>query len=76
MAITSKCSDNNFYMAPVCAALIEKVYGSHLLAINMGGITFGRGGLGCLDRKQEFISGKLLRVKVHAAACFFGRVLK
>jgi hypothetical protein len=35
-----------------------------------------RGGLGCLDRKQGFISGILLWVHDHAAACFCGRVLK
>jgi hypothetical protein len=30
------------------------------------------GGLGCLDRKQGFISEKLCSVNVHAAACFCG----
>ncbi len=35
-----------------------------------------RGGLGSSDREQGFISGKLLRVPVHAAACFCERVLK
>jgi len=29
-----------------------------------------RGGRGCLDRKQGFISEKLFRVHDHAAACF------
>lgn len=28
-----------------------------------------RGGLGCLDRKQGFIRGKLIGVSDHAAAC-------
>ena len=32
----------------------------------------GCGGLGCLDRKQGFISEKLYSVNVHAAACFCG----
>ena len=34
-----------------------------------------RGGRGCLDRKQGFISGNLLLVHDHAAACFSGREL-
>ncbi len=35
-----------------------------------------RGGRGCLDRKQGFISGKLLMVHDHAAACFCDSVPK
>jgi hypothetical protein len=39
-----------------------------------GGVNYGlvSGGLGCLDRKQGFISEKLCSVNVHAAACFCG----
>jgi len=35
-----------------------------------------RCGLGSSDREQGFITGKLPWVPVHAAACFWGRVLK
>jgi DNA-binding NtrC family response regulator len=47
-------------------------YPSHSAAVK----ALKRGGLGCLDRKQGFISGRLLRVHDHAAACFCGIVLK
>jgi hypothetical protein len=36
----------------------------------VGGKVIGIGGRDCLDRKQGFISGKLLLIHDHAAACF------
>ena len=50
-------------------SVIDAVY-------NMFNYREGRGGRDCLDRKQGFISGKLLLVHDHAAACFCNSVPK
>jgi hypothetical protein len=44
--------------------------GNHLAMDPFSGHLFARGGRGCLDRRQVFISGTLPLVHDHAAACF------